>query len=64
MNKFKTYIKIINFIQKNGYITNTLSRENLGLGKTKSAKLFKKLVKLNKIEKVGAGPRTKYILKK
>ena len=57
-------IKIINFIQKNGYITNTLSRENLGLGKTKSAKLFKKLVKLNKIEKVGAGPRTKYILKK
>lgn len=56
--------KIIDFIEKNGYITNTLSREKLGFGRTKSANLFKDLLKLNIIEKIGKSSNTKYILKK
>lgn len=57
-------IRVIDFIEKNEYITNILSRENLGLGRTKSLKIFNQLIKLNKIEKIGNGSNVRYILKK
>lgn len=56
-------IKIINYIKENGFITNRISREKLGFGKTKSVGLFNKLLEVNKIDKVGSGSNTRYILK-
>jgi hypothetical protein len=55
--------KDINYIKENGYITNRLSRECLGFGKTKSLDLFNRLIDLNEIEKIGAGVKTQYRLK-
>lgn len=57
-------IKIINFIEVNGFITNSLSRDNLGFGKTKSSKLFNKLMENGKIERIGSGSKIRYIIKK
>ena len=47
--------KIIEIIKNNGFITNRISRENLGFGKTKSLNLFNKLIDEDKIEKIGSG---------
>ncbi len=57
-------MKIINFIKGNGFITNSLSRDNLGFGKTKSSKLFNKLVEDGKIERIGSGSKIRYTIKK
>lgn len=57
-------IKIIEFIESNGYITNAMARENFGFGSTKVKSLFNMLMKTEKINKEGSGPRTRYILNK
>lgn len=56
-------IKVIDFIERNGFITNALSRDNLGFGKMKSSQLFKNLVGNNKIERIGTGSKIHYIIK-
>ena len=55
-------IKIIEFIEINGYITNAMARENFGFGSTKVKNLFNKLIKTKKINKEGSGPQTRYVL--
>ncbi|MDU1202989.1 MAG: ATP-binding protein [Clostridiales bacterium] len=57
-------IKIIEFIENKGYITNAMARENLGFGSTKVKKIFNKLMNIEKINKEGNGPQTRYILNK
>ena len=55
-------IKIIEFIEINGYITNAMARENFGFGSTKVKNLFNKLINTKKINKEGSGPQTRYVL--
>ena len=54
--------KILNYIIRHGFITNSLCRTELDLKKHKSVKLFNSLMKKEKIEKVGIGNQIKYIL--
>ena len=56
-------IKILSYIQQNGFITNAVSREKLGLTKHRSTDLFNSLVLKEKIERIGGGKQTKYILR-
>ncbi len=56
-------IKILSYIQQNGFITNAVSREKLGLTKHRSTDLFNSLVLKEKIERIGGGNQTKYILR-
>ncbi|MDR3598414.1 RNA-binding domain-containing protein [Clostridium sp.] len=56
-------IKVLNYIQQNGFITNAASREEFGLTKHRSTDLFNSLVLKEKIERVGGGNQTQYILK-
>jgi ATP-dependent DNA helicase RecG len=53
---------IIEFIKKNGYINNTLSRTELGIKKHRSVDLFNSLLLKNKIVRRGTGNKIKYIL--
>lgn len=55
-------LKILEFIKKNGYINNTLSRTELGIKKHRSVDLFNSLLLKNKIVRTGAGNKIKYIL--
>ena len=57
-------VKISEFIESNGYITNAMARENFGFGSTKVKKIFNKLMNIEKINKEGNGPQTRYILNK
>ena len=56
--------KILDYIELNGSITNEESRNNLGFSKDKNVRIFKSLMKKERIRKVGASSATKYILKK
>ena len=55
-------VKISEFIESNGYITNAMARENFGFGSTKLKNLFNKLIKTKKINKEGSVPQTRYVL--
>lgn len=55
--------KIIEFIKKNGFISNKLSREKLGFTKGKSTELFKSLLLKGLIVSCGIGKGTTYKLK-
>ncbi|MBP2021159.1 putative HTH transcriptional regulator [Clostridium punense] len=57
-------VKVINFIKKNGYINNSLSRETLGYTKHQSVILFNSLIEKGLIEKKGKSSSTTYQLKK
>lgn len=56
-------ITIIEYIEKHGFINNKTSREKFGFGKDKNVNLFNLLMEKNKIERIGIGSSTKYILK-
>lgn len=55
-------IKIIDYIENHGDISNQTSREKLGFNKHKNVNLFNSLMKKGKIIKVGTGSSIKYIL--
>lgn len=46
-------VKISEFIESNGYITNAMARENFGFGSTKVKNLFNKLIKAKKNKQRG-----------
>ena len=54
---------VIDFISNNGYITTKLAIENLEFNKSKARKIFETLIDMGEIEKIGAGSKTRYILK-
>ncbi len=54
---------IINYIAKNGSIGNVESREQLGFSKDKNVRLFRSLMKKERIVKVGGGNATRYIIR-
>ena len=54
---------VLNYLFRYIFISNKVCREELGFGKTKSAYIFKKLVKLGLVDRHGAGPSTYYMLK-
>ena len=54
---------VMDFVSKNGYITTKLAIEILDMNKSKARKVFDLLVGMGKLEKIGAGPKTRYILK-
>ncbi|MGL5663144.1 MAG: hypothetical protein ACRCW8_05040, partial [Cetobacterium sp.] len=56
--------KIIQYIAINGSISNEESREKLGFKKDKNVRMFKSLMKKERIIKTGVGSSTRYILKK
>lgn len=56
--------RILDFIINNGEITTKNCIDNLKLKKTKSIKIFNKLIKIGKVERVGSGSKIKYILTK
>ena len=56
-------IKILSYIQQNGFITNAVSREEFGLTKHRSTDLFNSLLLKEKIERIGGGNQNQYILK-
>ncbi|WP_242984226.1 ATP-binding protein [Clostridium tertium] len=53
---------VLDFINKNIFITTKLCIETFGFGKTKSVSIFNKLIKLGLIKKVGSGSKISYIL--
>jgi ATP-dependent DNA helicase RecG len=55
-------INILEFIKKNGYINNTLSRTELGINKHRGVDLFNSLLLKSKIVRIGSGNQIKYIL--
>lgn len=59
----KELSSVIDFISNNGYITTKLAIENLEFNKSKARKIFETLIDMGKIEKIGAGSKTRYILK-
>ena len=54
---------VMDFVSKNGYITTKLAIEILDMNKSKARKVFDLLVGMGKLEKIGAGPKTRYISK-
>ena len=54
---------VMDFVSKNGYITTKLAIEILDMNKSKARKVFDLLVGMGKLEKIGSGPKTRYILK-
>ena len=54
---------VMDFVSKNGYVTTKLAIEILDMNKSKARKVFDLLVGMGKLEKIGAGPKTRYILK-
>ena len=54
---------VMDFVSKNGYVTTKLAIERLDMNKSKARKVFDLLVGMGKLEKIGAGPKTRYILK-
>jgi predicted HTH transcriptional regulator len=62
VNLSEDELKVIDFIKTNGYISNTISRQNLGFSKDKNIRLFNSLIKKGIIEKEGAGNRLIYKL--
>ncbi len=56
-------IKILNYVIKNGYITNSICKSELGLEKYKSVRLFNSLIKKEKIKKEGSGNKIRYVLR-
>lgn len=54
---------VVDFISNNGYITTKLAIETFGVSKSKARKIFNSLVNLGKIEMIGSGSKTRYILK-
>lgn len=59
----KELSSVIDFISNNGYITTKLAIENLEFNKSKARKIFETLIDMGEIEKIGAGSKTRYILK-
>lgn len=55
-------ITLVNYIKQKGYVTNKLSRDEIGFGKDKNVDLFNSLMKKNVISKSGSGNKTQYIL--
>lgn len=55
--------RVIDFISETGYITTKLAIGNLNFNKARTRKIFNSLISIGKIEKIGSGPKTKYILK-
>ena len=53
----------MDFVSKNGYVTTKLAIERLDMNKSKARKVFDLLVGMGKLEKIGSGPKTRYILK-
>ena len=54
---------VMDFVSKNGYVTTKLAIERLDMNKSKARKVFDLLVGMGKLEKIGVGPKTRYILK-
>lgn len=54
--------RVLDFINKNKFITTKLCIETFGFGKTKSVSIFNKLIELGRIKKVGSGSKISYIL--
>lgn len=54
---------VMDFVSKNGYVTTKLAIEILDMNKSKARKVFDLLVGMGKLEKIGSGPKTRYILK-
>ena len=56
--------RVLEYITKNQYITTKICIEIFGLKKTKSVEIFNRLIDAGKIKRIGAGPKTQYILVK
>lgn len=54
--------RVLQYILKNEYITTKLCTEILGVGKTKSKKIFNRLIALGKIKRVGTGSKINYVI--
>lgn len=54
--------RVLEYILKNEYITTKLCTEILGVGKTKSKKIFNRLINLGKIKRVGTGSKINYVI--
>jgi ATP-dependent DNA helicase RecG len=54
---------IVDYIKKNGFINNKLSREELGFTKDKNTYVFNSLLRKQIVEKVGSGNQIKYVLR-
>lgn len=54
--------RVLEYILKNEYITTKLCTEILGVGKTKSKKIFNRLIDLGKIKRVGTGSKINYVI--
>ena len=54
---------VMDFVSENGYVTTKLAIERLEMNKSKARKVFDLLVGMGKLEKIGSGPKTRYILK-
>ena len=52
--------RVLDFINKNKFITTKLCIETFGFGKTKSVSIFNRLIKLGLIKKVGSGSKISY----
>lgn len=53
---------IINYINNNKFITNLISRNELGFSKTTASRLFNRLIKKGVIVRIGSGSKIKYII--
>ncbi|MGM9978198.1 MAG: RNA-binding domain-containing protein [Clostridium sp.] len=56
--------RVLEYITKNQYITTKMCIEIFGFKKTKSVEIFNRLIDAGKIKRIGAGPKTQYILVK
>lgn len=56
--------RVLEYITKNQYITTKICIEIFGFKKTKSVEIFNRLIDAGKIKRIGAGPKTQYILVK
>ena len=54
---------VMDFVSKNGYVTTKMAIEILDMNKSKARKVFDLLVGRGKLEKIGSGPKTRYISK-
>ncbi|MGL5353548.1 MAG: ATP-binding protein, partial [Clostridium sp.] len=53
---------IINYINKNQFITNSLARSELNFSKTTASRVFNRLINKKKIIRIGSGTKIKYII--
>jgi predicted HTH transcriptional regulator len=54
---------IVEYIEKNGFINNKLSREKLGFTKDKNTYIFNSLLRKQVVDKTGIGNQIKYVLR-